>query len=285
MTSLTLINGDSSDMSQLGPSSVHLVVTSPPYPMIEMWDPLFASLDATSFDSMHEYLKKTWQECYRTLVPGGICCINIGDAARRIEDEFMLYTNHVRITEICQSLGFHSLPYILWKKPTNKPNAFLGSGFLPPNAYVTIDCEFILIFRKGNLRRFPTKDAIRKESIYTKYERDIWFSQIWDDIKGAKQCGNNEMERRTAAFPYEVPYRLIRMFSCVTDTVLDPFCGTGTTLKAASDLGRNAIGYELDTDLIEVVKEKLRSNDHGATEGREFHILYQGDQKESPHHI
>jgi len=273
VTFLTLINGDSSSLSEVESNSVHLVVTSPPYPMIEMWDEIFASFDATGFDSMHHHLKKTWEECYRTLVSGGICCINIGDATRRIDEEFRLYPNHVRVTEDCESVGFHSLPYILWKKPTNKPNAFLGSGFLPPNAYVTLDCEFILIFRKGNLRRFPPKDGLRKESAYTKAQRDKWFSQIWDDIKGAKQGGISETQRRTAAFPYEVPHRLVRMFSCVTDTVLDPFCGTGTTLKASKDLGRNAIGYELDKGLIPVIKENLQWDGHGSTGSRNLNLI------------
>ena len=112
---------------------------------------------------------KVWQETYRVLVDGGIACINIGDATRSINGKFKLYPNHARITEICEKIGFTTLPYILWKKPTTKPKykgkgAFLGSGFLPPNAYVTLDCEFILLFRKGSLRKFPPQDpnAIRQ---------------------------------------------------------------------------------------------------------------------------
>ncbi len=105
-------------------------------------------------------------------VDGGIACINIGDATRTVNGKFQLYPNHSRITEICEKIGFTTLPYILWKKPTTKPKykgkgAFLGSGFLPPNAYVTLDCEFILLFRKGNLRKFPPHDKLRYESEFT----------------------------------------------------------------------------------------------------------------------
>ena len=164
------------------------MVTSPPYPMIQMWDKLFAEavpkiaelwhqLEADGgeetvrqiYDAMHDYLAKVWAETYRVLVDGGIACINIGDATRRVNGKFQLFPNHSRITELCEKIGFTTLPYILWKKPTNKPSykgkgAFLGSGFLPPNAYVTLDCEFILLFRKGNLRKFPPKDQTRTKA-------------------------------------------------------------------------------------------------------------------------
>ena len=167
---------------------VQLMVTSPPYPMIQMWDKLFAKADPKIaelwqqleadgeeetvrqiYDAMHDYLGKVWGETYRVLVDGGIACINIGDATRRVNGKFQLFPNHSRITEICEKIGFTTLPYILWKKPTNKPSykgkgAFLGSGFLPPNAYVTLDCEFILLFRKGNLAQISAQrpNAVRK---------------------------------------------------------------------------------------------------------------------------
>src|SRR6266508_5118275 len=145
---VTLVEGDARDMIEVPSSSVHLVATSPPYPMIEMWDELFRRLGCRGYDDMHEALAAVWAECHRVLVDGGICCINIGDALRKRNGDFRLYPNHARVLEDCERIGFKALPFILWKKPTNKPNAFLGSGFLPPNAYVTQDCEFILIFRK-----------------------------------------------------------------------------------------------------------------------------------------
>ncbi|RLI24866.1 MAG: site-specific DNA-methyltransferase [Candidatus Hecatellales archaeon] len=272
---------DSRRMEEVEDGSVQLVVTSPPYPMIEIWDSQFRSLDREIdrlwaemekreggeklklalqiYGLMHGVLAEVWREVYRVLSPGGIACINIGDAARSFGGHFRLYPNHARIIEECERLGFTTLPYILWKKPTTKPKykgkgAFLGSGFLPPNAYVTLDCEYILIFRKGEPRRFKPGDRRRYASRYSKAERDSWFTQIWE-IPGARQ-ELTEVERRAAAFPEEVPQRLIRMFSLIGDTVLDPFLGTGTTMKAALQLRRNFIGYEVDEGLKAVIERK-----------------------------
>jgi DNA modification methylase len=214
--------------------------------MLPQWDELFAGLGARTFDEMHRALAEAWRECHRVLVEGGLLCVNIGDALRSDATGFRLWPNHAAVLDACGSLGFVPLPYILWKKPTNKPNAFLGSGFLPPNAYVTLDCEFILLFRKGaRPRRFPARDAGRRNSRYSRAERDRWFSQIWAGIRGVPQEKDG---RRLGVFPEEIPVRLIRMFSVVGDTVLDPFAGTGTTLWAAARLGRRAIGVERDPD-------------------------------------
>ncbi len=277
-TNHKVILGNSQKMTEISSGSVELMVTSPPYPMIEMWDELFCKADpkieelfhkfgADSGDgivrliysAMHDYLGKVWAETYRVLVDGGIACINIGDSTRTLKGKFQLYPNHSRITEICEKIGFTTLPYILWKKPTNKPaykgkGAFLGSGFLPPNAYVTMDCEFILLFRKGKLRKFEPNDALRYESAFTKKERDEWFSQIWA-LKGTRQTVS-ELERRTAAYPEEIAERLIRMFSVKGETVLDPFLGSGTTTKTAMQKERNSIGYETDPNLLPVINKK-----------------------------
>ena len=222
--------------------------------MIEMWDKMFSNSGAETYDEMHSHLSKVWKECYRVLIDGGICCINIGDATRRINGSFKLYPNHSRVTELCENIGFKALPFILWKKATTKPNAFLGSGFLPPNAYITQDCEFILIFRKGDLRKFEDT-SIRHKSKYTKEERDKWFSQIWE-MNGIKQT-RDKLIRRTAEYPSELVYRLIRMFSVEGDTILDPFLGTGTTSKIAKATRRNSIGYEIDKNLLPIIKERL----------------------------
>ena len=133
--------------------------------------------------------------------------------------------------------------------------AFLGSGFLPPNAYVTLDCEFILLFRKGKLRKFPPKDTLRYESAFTKVQRDEWFSQIWA-FKGTRQTAT-ELERRTAAYPEEIAERLIRMFSVKGETVLDPFLGSGTTTKVAMHTDRSSIGYETDQNFLQVITKKI----------------------------
>ena len=276
-----IILGNSQQMPELADGSVQLMVTSPPYPMIKMWDALFAKADpeiaelwqklnadcqeetvTQIYDAMHDYLAKVWQETFRVLADGGIACINIGDATRTVNGRFQLFPNHARITEICEKIGFTTLPYILWKKPTTKPKykgkgAFLGSGFLPPNAYVTLDCEFILLFRKGSLRKFQPHDQTRYDSTFTKPQRDEWFSQIWS-LKGTRQT-TSELERRTAAFPEEIADRLIRMFSVKGDTVLDPFLGSGTTVKVAMQNQRNSIGYEIDKNLLPIITKKMEN--------------------------
>jgi site-specific DNA-methyltransferase (cytosine-N4-specific) len=274
-----IIFGNSQQMLEVKSNSVDLMVTSPPYPMIAMWDELFCRADPNIaalwrklvaskgeetvrqiYDATHKNLAKVWAETYRVLCNGGLACINIGDATRSFNGKFQLFPNHSRITEECEKIGFNSLPYILWKKPTNKPaykgkGAFLGSGFLPPNAYITLDCEFILIFRKGNLRKFPPKDPSRYNSAFTKKQRDEWFSQIWT-LKGTRQK-TGELERRTAAYPEEIANRLIRMFSIKGETVLDPFLGSATTLKIANEIGRNCIGYEIDKKLFGIIFDRI----------------------------
>ncbi|MDR2708185.1 MAG: site-specific DNA-methyltransferase [Nitrososphaerota archaeon] len=268
-------------MPEVDDCSVHLMLTSPPYPMVQMWDAQFCKMDekiaqlwqklsGTDDDDdeqiytlMHENLAKTWQETFRVLVEGGIAAINIGDATRRLDNKFQLFPNHNRIIEICEKIGFTTLPYILWKKPTTKPHykgkgAFLGSGFLPPNAYVTLDCEFILLFRKGDLRKFPCNDHMRYESKFTKTQRDEWFSQIWT-LNGIRQKVS-EFERRTAAYPDEIAERLIKMFSIKGDTILDPFLGSGTTMKTANNAQRNCIGYEIEEDLLTIIQKSINKN-------------------------
>jgi len=250
-------------MTEVTDESVHLTVTSPPYPMVSIWDDFFAEASALSYNDMHEYLNETWREIRRVLIPGGIACINIGDATRTSNGVFHLYPNHSRIIENFEKLGLVTLPYVLWKKPTNRPHykgkgAFLGSGFLPPNAYVTLDMEYILIFRKGSPRSFPPKDPRRYDSKFTKKERDEWFSQVWK-VPGARQDIEG-LERRVAAFPEEIPRRLIKMFSILGDTVLDPFLGSGTTLKVAMNLDRKFVGYEKLPQMAEIIKQRVGSN-------------------------
>ncbi len=257
-----MVIGDSRKMGEVATESIHLVVTSPPYPMVAIWDDLFAEASADTYDEMHEYLARVWQEIGRVLIPGGIACINIGDATRSRNGVFHLYPNHSRTIENFEKLGFVTLPYILWKKPTSKPHykgkgAFLGSGFLPPNAYVTLDMEYILIFRKGSPRSFQPKDPRRYESKFTKRQRDEWFSQVWT-VPGVRQ-NIDSFERRMGAFPEEIPRRLIRMFSIIGDTVLDPFLGSGTTLKVAIDERRRFVGYERVAGLSEIIRRRIRA--------------------------
>jgi DNA modification methylase len=250
-------------MRDVPPESVDIVVTSPPYPMIQMWDKVFMQQnpkindfligDRTmlAFEMMHKELDGVWYEVFRVLKFGGIVCINIGDATRSINGNFMLYPNHSRILNQLLDIGFSALPEILWRKTTNAPNKFMGSGMLPAGAYVTLEHEHILILRKGPKRVFKNSapKKIRRESALFWEERNAWYSDIWFDLRGTSQkMVQDDVRRRSAAFPMELPYRLINMFSVKEDTVLDPFLGTGTTMFSAIAAGRNSIGFELEPD-------------------------------------
>ena len=259
-------------MNSIPSESIALVVTSPPYPMIKMWDEMFINQNPAidnalksrkgpdAFELMHRILDAVWNEVFRVLKNGGIACINIGDATRTINDNFSLYQNHTRMMSHLLKLGFSALPAILWRKQTNAPNKFMGSGMLPPGAYVTLEHEYILIVRKGEKRKFKSLEdkQIRRQSAFFWEERNIWFSDIWLDVKGASQkLFENKVRNRSAAFPFEVPYRLINMFSVKGDTVLDPFLGIGTTMYAAMTAGRNSVGFELDKNLRDSVRSMI----------------------------
>lgn len=263
----------SQNMSQLPDSSVDLVVTSPPYPMIEMWDDIMSNQNPLirkafdekkprqAFELMHYELDRVWAECWRVLKEGSFLCINIGDATRTINGEFALYNNNTRIIQACEKLGFINLPNILWRKATNAPNKFMGSGMLPCGAYVTLEHEWILIFRKGGKRAYKKTEEknARRDSSFFWEERNVWFSDVWE-IKGVKQTIDNAPSRdRNASYPLELPYRLVNMYSQKGDTVLDPFMGLGTTAMASMLCERNSVGYEIDTLLKPLLKDILGS--------------------------
>ncbi|MDR3201195.1 MAG: site-specific DNA-methyltransferase, partial [Spirochaetales bacterium] len=248
-----------SSMKEVSAESAALVVTSPPYPMIAMWDEMFSSQSAAAaaalaaddgnkaFDAMHAVRDLVWQECARILMPGGFACVNIGDAVRSMGGGFRLYPNHARIIETFRNLGFDALPEIIWRKQTNAPNKFMGSGMLAAGAYVTLEHEFILIFRKGAKREFSARDKdLRRAGACFWEERNQWYSDLWD-FKGIRQAAAGKQGRsRTAAFPFELARRLILMYSLPGDLVVDPFLGTGTTGLACLATGRDCAGCEID---------------------------------------
>ena len=259
-----IIFGNSTKMDKIPDCSVDLMITSPPYPMIEMWDEIFSKQNPAigealsrkdgnkAFELMNKELDKVWKEVHRVLKDGGFACINVGNATRKIGEEFRLYSNNSRILQYCLKLGFSSLPEILWRKQTNAPNKFMGSGMLPAGAYVTLEHEHILILRKGNKREFTkeTDKLRRQKSAFFWEERNVWFSDVWDDLKGTKQNNiDKKIRERSGAYPFELAYRLTNMFSVKEDLVLDPFLGTGTTTMAAMATARNSIGYEIDSNL------------------------------------
>jgi DNA modification methylase len=297
------------DLGELDDESVDLVVTSPPYPMIEMWDGSFADQDpaiATSlaegrgteaFDRMHAILARVWKECFRVVKPGCLACINIGDATRSLAGHFRLYSNHSRIITDCDAIGFETLPLLLWRKQTNAPNKFMGSGMLPGGAYVTLEHEYILVLRKGGKREFgPEERARRRASAFFWEERNRWFSDVWD-FKGVRQNVTGDTagagRQRTGAFPFELAYRLINMYSMRQDTVLDPFLGTGTTTAAAIAAARNSVGAEIDARLAATVPETIAEAAGGlnarvwerVSDHLEFVRRYEADHGKPPGHL
>ena len=267
-----IVFADARGGADLKNNSADLVVTSPPYPMIEMWDAAFAGLNpaigralkthngARAFDLMHAELDAVWRQCHRILRPGGVACINVGDAVRTIAGSFQIYPNHARIITGMVDAGFTPLPDILWRKQTNAPNKFIGSGMLPPSAYVTLEHEYILVFRKGNARKFARaadKEA-RRAGAYFWEERNAWFSDVWMDLKGSRQnMGDRAVRARSGAFPFELAFRLVCMFSLYGDTVHDPVLGTGTTTAAAIAACRNSVGIEIDESMAAAINDTL----------------------------
>jgi len=246
-------------LSSHASGTVDLIVTSPPYPMVKMWDEMlggdFKHDPWGVYNHQHMQLRNVLHQCVHVLRKGGFMCINIGDAVRTLEGHFALYPNHSKIIEYLTSMGMTLLPGVIWRKPTNSPTKFMGSGMLPCGAYMTLEHEHILIFRKGNPRKHSEREKkIRRRSAYFWEERNKWFSDLWD-VTGVRQ---NKKGIRTAAFPLEIPHRLINMFSMQGDLVLDPFLGAGTTMKAALINGRNSYGCEIRHGCFDIISDNMR---------------------------
>jgi DNA modification methylase len=165
---------------------------------------------------------------------------------RTVGGRFRLFANHARVLQALEDEAMTTLPLVLWRKPTNAPTKFMGSGMLPAGAYVTLEHEYIIIARKGGPRRptDTTERARRRGSAIFWEERNSWYSDLWE-LRGTGQGGTGFGRTRTAAYPLEIPFRLAAMYSWEGDTILDPFSGTGTTALAAAALGRNSISLEI----------------------------------------
>ena len=264
------VHGDARDLSTLTDESVQLIVTSPPYPMIAMWDEAFTAMDpevglaldraegVRAFEAMHRQLDRCWAELHRVLVPGGLACINIGDATRSVDKQFALWPNHARILQAALALGFTVLPDILWRKPNNSPTKFMGSGMLPAGAYVTYEHEYVLILRKGAKRAFDADGKRhRRASALFWEERNAWYCDLWDLTGTRQSMPGVEARKRSAAFPFELAFRLIQMHSVYGDRVLDPFAGTGTTALAAAVAGRGSVMVEREESLLPEMAQTL----------------------------
>ncbi len=258
-TTHRLINGDARDLSFLPDESVHLVVTSPPYWNLKRYNENPNQLGhIADYETFLAELEKVWRHVYRVLVPGGRLVCVVGDVcvARREFGRHLVFPLHADICVMCRRIGFDNLNPIIWHKIANASyevqngSKFLGKPY-EPNAIIKNDIEFILMQRKPGGYRKPT-EAQRRASMISRSEFDAWFRQIWT-IPGAST------KQHPAPFPLELATRLVRMFSFVGDTVLDPFCGTGTTLVAAMRTGRNSIGVEIDPEYCRIAARYLKA--------------------------
>lgn len=258
---LELRQGDSQDLSWIPDNSVHLVVTSPPYWTLKKYNECKGQLGHLSdYDTFLDALDRVWSHAYRALVPGGRLVCVVGDVclSRREHGRHLVIPLHADIVTRCREIGYDNLNPIIWHKIANAQlevengSSFLGKPY-EPNAIIKNDMEFILMQRKPGGYRKPTERQ-RKLSMIEKNHFDKWFQQIWT-IRGAST------RQHPAPFPIELANRLIRMFSFVGDTVLDPFVGTGTTLEAAASANRNGIGVELDPQYIKLAQSRLAGLD------------------------
>ncbi|MDA0840580.1 MAG: site-specific DNA-methyltransferase [Planctomycetota bacterium] len=247
-TTHDLYLGDAREMDFLRPESLHLVLTSPPYWTLKEYRESENQLGfVADYEDCLQQLDRVWQQCFDALVPGGRLICVVGDVClsrRKNNGRHAVVPLHASIQEHCRKIGFDNLSPIIWSKIANATyemeggTNFLGKPY-EPNAVIKNDMEFILMQRKSGGYRKPTLST-RILSLISEENHRNWFQQIWTGITGAST------RRHPAPYPIELAERLIRMFSFVGDTVLDPFSGTGTSIIAAAKWARNSIGVEVD---------------------------------------
>lgn len=261
-----IINGDSRQMNLIHDKSIHLVITSPPYWQLKDYGTEEQIGYHESYESYINNLNLAWKECYRVLHPGCRLCINIGDQFARsvYYGRYKVIPIRTEIIKFCETIEFDYMGAVIWQKVTTCNTTggatIMGSFPYPRNGILKLDYEFILLFKKQGVSPAPTKEQ-KELSTMTKDDWNTFFSGHWY-FAGAKQDGH------IAMFPLELPVRLIKMFSFPNETVLDPFLGSGTTALAARNLGRSSVGYEINSDFIPIIKNKLNvvQSDLAATE-------------------
>lgn len=252
---------DARDLGNLSAGSVQLVLTSPPYWTLKEYRHTAGQLGHVSdYDQFLAELDRVWASCFEALVPGGRLICVVGDVClsrRKNEGRHTVVPLHASIQEHCRRMGFDNLAPIIWHKIANAAYEVEngGAGFLgkpyEPNAVIKNDIEFILMERKPGGYRKPSL-AERVLSVISVEDYQRWFQQIWTGLTGAST------RNHPAPYPTELAERLIRMFSFVGDTVLDPFLGTGTTSVAAARCGRNSIGVEIDPHYFKLAEQRIR---------------------------
>lgn len=272
-TSHKIIIGDSRNMTELNNNSVHLIITSPPYWQLKD----YGVKNQIGFDDSYEdyinNLNLVWQECYRVLHNGCRLCVNIGDHFSRsvYYGRYKVIPIRTEIIKFCETIGFDYMGAIIWQKVTTSNTTggatVMGSYPYPRNGIIKIDYEFILIFKKEGIPPKVSPDQ-KKASILTKEEWNSFFQGHWN-FTGAKQ------DSHIAMFPDELPRRLIKMFSFVGDTILDPFLGSGTTSAVSKGLERNSVGYEINPNFLSTIAKKMGMNQQNMFSKDAFEVIQQ----------
>jgi DNA modification methylase len=277
--------GDAREMA-VPPASVHLVLTSPPYWTLKEYNRTDGQLGYIGdYEQFLTELDRVWRRCYDALVPGGRLVCVVGDVClsrRKNDGRHTVVPLHASIQEHCRKHGFDNLAPIIWHKIANAQfeaegngSSFLGKPY-EPNAVIKNDIEFILMQRKPGGYRSPDL-ATRILSVIPETQHRVWFQQIWADLPGAST------QHHPAPYPLELANRLVRMFSFVGDTVLDPFCGTGTTVLASALCGRNSIGYEIDRHYLSYAQERITSKTSGLFTSTTVTVCCEGDDERLAH--
>ncbi|MFN3550684.1 MAG: DNA methyltransferase [Endomicrobiia bacterium] len=253
---------NSMDMTELPDNSVHLMITSPPYFDTKMYSkkPIENDLgDIHDIDEWFEKISKVWKEVFRVLQPGRKAFINIMNLPIKLENGSFRTLNLVGKTiDICERLGFIFKRDIVWQK-TNAVIAHFGTYPYPGGILINNTHEFILEFEKPEVKGFDKYNHLTKEQKEkSKLDKQFWIEIKKSDVWVIKPEGSGDKRLHVAPFPFELPYRIIKAFSYIGETVLDPFVGSGTTLLAAADLQRNAIGYEINSEIAKVAYERLK---------------------------
>ena len=248
---------DDSRYMEIEPESVELVVTSPPYWTLKQYNEQPGQLgEIADYDEFLDELDDVWRRAHRALVPGGRMVVVVGDVnvSRKAFGRHLVFPLHASIQERCRLIGFDNLAPIIWYKIANARYEMGAGGFYgkpyEPNGVIKNDIEYILLQRKPGGYRKPDL-ATRLMSILSVEDHAEWFQQVW-------RLGGASTRDHPAPFPLLLAERLIRMFSFVGDTVLDPFLGTGTTAAAAAAWGRNSVGSEVDPAYFEQCVTRMR---------------------------
>lgn len=267
-----IINGDSRLMDDVPDQSVHLAITSPPYWQLKDYGISEQIGFHQSYESYINNLNLVWKECYRVLHDGCRLCINIGDQFARAVyyGRYKVIPIREEIIKFCENIGFDYMGAIIWQKVTTSNTTGggvqMGSYPYPRNGILKLDYEFILVFKKLGDSPKPSKEQ-KEVSKMTAEEWNTYFAGHWN-FSGARQAGH------IAMFPEELPKRLIKMFSFIGETVLDPFAGSGTTSLAAKNLHRNSIGFEINPEFIPIIQDKLEAHQHDL-DGTTFEFVKQ----------